>query len=1220
MKKVTVFLVLVFLSCGALIIHSCKKDPVMATLTTSAVTNVTVNSATSGGSITDDGGAEVTARGVCWGTSSNPSVSDSHTTDDKGVGSFVSNITGLTPNTLYHVRAYATNSAGTAYGNEVTFTSTPIVVATLTTTAVTSITLTAAVSGGNITADGNAAVTAKGVCWATTTAPTISNSKTSDGTGTGSFTSSLSGLLPNTKYYLRAYATNSAGTSYGNEVSFTTSQIAVPTLTTTAVTSITLTTAVSGGNITADGGGAVTAKGVCWATTANPTTSDPKTVDGTGTGSFTSSLSGLLPATTYHLRAYATNSSGTAYGNDVTFTTSPIAVPTLTTTAATSVTLSTALSGGNITADGGGAITARGVCWTTTADPTINDSKTTDGTGTGSFISSLAGLLPGTTYHIRAYATNSSGTAYGNDVSFTTSPIAVPTLTTTAVTSVTLTTAVSGGNITADGGGAITARGICWATTTTPTISNFLTTDGTGSGSFTSNLSVLLPATTYYVRAYATNSAGTAYGNEVSFTTGLIVPATLTTTAATSIGLTTAVSGGNITANGGGAVTARGVCWATTATPTISNFITTDGTGSGSFTSNLSGLQAATTYHVRAYATNSAGTAYGNEITFTTTQIVVPTLTTTAATSITLTAAVSGGNISADGGGTITARGTCWAITANPSISDSKTVDGTGTGIFTSNLAGLLPGTIYHVRAYATNSAGTAYGNDLSFTTTAIVVPTLTTTAVTSITLTTAASGGNITADGGGSVTARGVCWATTVNPTITDPKTTNGTGTGVFTSGLTTLLPGTIYHVRAYATNSAGTAYGNDISFTTTAVALATLTTATATSITTSTAVSGGNITADGGGAITARGVCWAITANPTIINSITTNGSGTGSFISNLSGLLPGTLYHLRAYATNSAGTAYGSDITFTTTAAVLPTLTTTAVSSIALTTAVSGGNITSDGGGAVTARGVCWAITASPTISDNVTSNGTGIGSFTSNLAALLPSGTTYYVRAYATNSTGTAYGNQFIFTTDMADGEGNNYNTVRIGTQVWMAENLRATRYNENTVIPNVTGDVAWMNLNNPAYCWYNNDGTAYKNVYGAIYNWFTANTGVLCPTGWHVPSDAEFNTLELYLGISLADIDNWGWRGTNEGAQMKNTVGWAAGENGTNTSGFSGLPGGYRYGASGAFNDVGNLTYWWSSTENTSTEAWYRRLDGNNSGVYKASVLKQGGKYVRCMKN
>ena len=180
MKRIVPFLVLVCLFIGIAVINSCKKEPVIPTLTTTAVTEITINSATSGGIITKDGGAAVTARGVCWGTTTNPTVTGSHTTDDKGTGSFTSEITGLTPNTLYHVRAYATNSAGTAYGNEVTFTTTPIVLATLTTTAVTSITLTTAVSGGNITSDGNGSITARGVCWATTTGPTIAGNKTSD--------------------------------------------------------------------------------------------------------------------------------------------------------------------------------------------------------------------------------------------------------------------------------------------------------------------------------------------------------------------------------------------------------------------------------------------------------------------------------------------------------------------------------------------------------------------------------------------------------------------------------------------------------------------------------------------------------------------------------------------------------------------------------------------------------------------------------------------------------------------------------------------------------------------------------------------------------------------------------------------------------------------------------------------------------------------------------
>jgi uncharacterized protein (TIGR02145 family) len=126
--------------------------------------------------------------------------------------------------------------------------------------------------------------------------------------------------------------------------------------------------------------------------------------------------------------------------------------------------------------------------------------------------------------------------------------------------------------------------------------------------------------------------------------------------------------------------------------------------------------------------------------------------------------------------------------------------------------------------------------------------------------------------------------------------------------------------------------------------------------------------------------------------------------------------------------------------------------------------------------------------------------------------------------------------------------------------------------------------------------------------------------VMCPSGWHVPSDPEFKILETHLGMTSDQLDLWGWRGTDQGSQMKNTTGWAAGQNGTNTSGFSGLPGGYRYGLSGNYNDLGTLTYWWSATQETDTLAWYRRLDGANANIYRASVNKTGGKYVRCMKN
>jgi hypothetical protein len=155
MKKAIPFLFLVCLMFGAVTINSCKKDPVLPTLSTSSITDIMLNSATGGGNITSAGGADITARGLCYGTSQTPVIAGTHTSDGTGAGSFTSALTNLTPNTLYYVRAYATNKVGTAYGTEISFTTSPIVVATLTTTAVTSITLTTAVSGGNMLGNNN---------------------------------------------------------------------------------------------------------------------------------------------------------------------------------------------------------------------------------------------------------------------------------------------------------------------------------------------------------------------------------------------------------------------------------------------------------------------------------------------------------------------------------------------------------------------------------------------------------------------------------------------------------------------------------------------------------------------------------------------------------------------------------------------------------------------------------------------------------------------------------------------------------------------------------------------------------------------------------------------------------------------------------------------------------------------------------------------------------
>ncbi|MEI6346714.1 MAG: T9SS type A sorting domain-containing protein [Bacteroidota bacterium] len=302
----------------------------------------------------------------------------------------------------------------------------------------------------------------------------------------------------------------------------------------------------------------------------------------------------------------------------------------------------------------------------------------------------------------------------------------------------------------------------------------------------------------------------------INFNFATTVPV-LNTIIASSVTSNSASTGGNITSNGSCNVTARGVCYSTNPNPTAADFIVASGNGTGQFTTNLTGLASGVKYYAKAYATNNAGTNYGNEINFTT--LALPTITTNNITSITNTTANCGGIISSDGGDTVTARGVCWSTSQPPTISDSKTINGTGTGSFSSGILGLTQNTTYYVRAYATNSVGTAYGNQVSFTTTAF--PTLTTTIASSITITNASTGGDITNDGGSPITSRGVCWSKNINPTTVDSVKTNGIGSGVFTCSLNNLTPNTTYYVRAFAINSSGTEYGNQISFTTNQLAI---------------------------------------------------------------------------------------------------------------------------------------------------------------------------------------------------------------------------------------------------------------------------------------------------------------------------------------------------------------------------------------------------------------
>jgi uncharacterized protein (TIGR02145 family) len=302
-------------------------------------------------------------------------------------------------------------------------------------------------------------------------------------------------------------------------------------------------------------------------------------------------------------------------------------------------------------------------------------------------------------------------------------------------------------------------------------------------------------------------------------------------------------------------------------------------------------------------------------------------------------------------------------------------------------------------------------------------------------------------------------------------------------------------------------------------------------------------------------------------------------------------------------------------------VPVVTTSVMSNINQTSASCGGYVTSDGGASVTERGICWSISTTPTIADNKTTDGTGTGSYTSTISSLNPH-TIYYLRAYATNSVGTGYGDIISFTTwncpiifntslsydSISDIENNVYKTITIGTQTWMAENLRVTKYKDGTDIPLVTNTE--LVPTTPCYFWFDNDPVTYKDTYGALYNWYTVSTDNLCPIGWHVPSDSEWTTLTNYLGGAnssggkLKEIGTSHWLSPNTGA--------------TNEVGFTAVPGGFRV---GSFWSVDSWGDWWSSTEINSDNAVSREMGFNISSIDSiGDGLKSTGLSVRCVKD
>jgi hypothetical protein len=463
-----------------------------------------------------------------------------------------------------------------------------------------------------------------------------------------------------------------------------------------------------------------------------------------------------------------------------------------------------------------GEITDRGFYWTANdSAATVLKNKISLGPGSGEFTYMLKNLQAKKAYSFFSYAISDRNNGQGNVKAFSTLEFRVATLSTDTVKNIGITNALMGGEITYDGGKVVTERGLCFSQTKAPTIKDLKISVGDGEGKFAIVASQLKENTLYYVRAFAINSIGIAYGNERNFTTLDYRLVKLKTNPASEIGMFLATLHGEVFDDGGGHIIERGFLMGLSPNPSLSDMkFASSQSVVGPMKTVVTELIENTTYYYRSFAKNEKGYSLGNIQSFTTLDIKFPEIVTLPVTNILFTSANYEAEVKYDGGVPILERGFCFSTQPNPTLQDNKYLVSGELGVFKLVMTELQPGTLYYVRSFAKNRKGLQYGNQVSFTTVAYTPPNVITKDVGQVTTRSAQANGQVSDEGNTPVTERGFCFGQNRNPSVNDRKVDLGSGLGGFSYNFSGLSEGTTYYVRAYAINKKGIFYGEEKSF----------------------------------------------------------------------------------------------------------------------------------------------------------------------------------------------------------------------------------------------------------------------------------------------------------------------------------------------------------------------------------------------------------------------